>query len=141
MCDRDTFIKALREGEKSNLMQLYMNLFNSAIDFINSYKNYKFEEEFEGRTNLKYTLSFFELEKDKMESLKRLDINGNLFKKGYKIMFQTGTREDMSRYIAMTFYKYEKLYFNSNNIYTSELKKISTIILNEDFSLFTNEIK
>lgn len=76
-----------------------------------------------------------------MDILKKLDINGNLFKKGYKIMFQTDTREDMSRYIAMTFYKYEKLYFNSNNIYTSELKKISTIILNEDFSLFTNEIK
>ena len=141
MCDRDTFIKALREGEKSNLMQLYMNLFNSATDFINLYKNYKFEEEFEGRTNLKYTLSFFELEKDKMESLKKLDINGNLFKKGYKIIFKIDIREDMSRYIAMTFYKYEKLYFNSNNIYTSELKKISTIILNEDFSLFTNEIK
>lgn len=144
MCNRDTFIKALREGEKINLMQLYMNLFSLATDFINSNKNYKFEEEFEysiGRTNLKYTLSFFELEKDKMESLKKLDISGNLFKKGYKIIFQTDIREDMSRYIAMTFYKYEKLYFNSNNIYTSELKKISTIILNEDFSLFTNEIK
>ncbi|WP_338631640.1 PcfJ domain-containing protein [Clostridium baratii] len=145
MCNKDTFIKALREGEKSNLKQLYMNLFNSATDFINSNKNYKFEEEFEysiGRTNLKYTLSFFELEKDKMDILKKLDINGYLFMKAYKIMFQIDTRaEDKSRYIVMTFYKYEKVYFNSNNIYASELKKISTIILNEDFSLFTNEIK
>lgn len=146
MCSKKEFIDRLKELDIDNLKCFYQNVFLKLQEFLKSQiKQYKMKEEFDyiDRKNVfKYTLTFFEIEKNKVDILKDLGPSGSLFVNGYKITIQIDNRiKDNSRYMIVSFSKYKNLYFNENDVYLEKLDNVSTILINDDLTIFTNEIK
>lgn len=91
----------------------------------------------------KYNLSFCDIDKYKREALQNFDLQGILLRKGYKINIELNERisVDRSKYLSIVFSKYKNIYFDEKGTYLSSIEKNVSIIINEDLSIYTNQIK
>lgn len=141
MQTKEEFIKILRVNKENK----FLNIYASLISKINIDKKYILEDEYYSNIDEKsfsYEVNFCDVEKELRNIFNNKEISGDIFEKGYSIKVILNKREkDESNYIVVTFRKYKKLYFDNDHVYVSSLEKIFSIIINEDLSIFTNEIK